>query len=110
MEFTPAIITGIGVSLWAVLLEWLPGLEGWFERLDETRKKQVVGLISAVTALGAVLWNCDGGLGPCLAQTDWRTWVLTALATLTSQPAHDLTKRREKPKPAQRRKRAAPKN
>ncbi len=103
MDITPALISAAASAIWAVLLEWLPGLSDWFEKLDENRKKTTVGIILILTAFGSMLWNCSlGSIWLCLIETDWRTWMATVFATLVNQPVHRLTKKPDKKKASSR--------
>lgn len=96
VDFTPPLITAIASIALSLLMERVPGFSGWFEKKTSSEKRFVMTVMLMVTAAAVLVWNCTGtqeGLVTCLGIMNWKTAVLTFLATLTNQPAHQLTKK-----------------
>jgi hypothetical protein len=90
---TPALLASALLSL---VLEWFPGVAGWWSGLTPARRAGInallVALISVVSVLGNCYWwgsTCPADLWAAIAEV-----LLTALlAAAGNQAVHAMTKR-----------------
>lgn len=88
-----AAVVAVFVSL---LLEWFPGLKGWWEKFTGGQKQGIMALLVAVVSVGVVLGNCYwwGEVCPANWVVFLRDTFLTFLAAATvNQGIHQLSKR-----------------
>jgi len=90
---TPAII---GAAILSVVLEWFPGVAGWFSALSSAKKTTINALIVALITAGAVLGKCYLWGNTC-PENSWQTYgeivLLLLLSAAGNQTTHAMTRR-----------------
>lgn len=90
---TPAVIAA---AILSVVLEWLPGVAGWFGGLSSAKKTTVNALLVAAISAGAVIGNCYLWGNECPANP-WGTFggilLVLLLAAAGNQSVHAMTRR-----------------
>lgn len=90
---TPAVI---GAAILSVVLEWFPGVAGWFEGLSSAKKTTINALLVAVISAGAALGECYLWGDTC-PENSWNTFggilLLLLLAAAGNQTTHAMTRR-----------------
>lgn len=90
---TPAVI---GAAILSIVLEWLPGVAGWFEALSSAKKTTINAALVALISGGLVLGNCYLWGNTCPANP-WGTLgeilVVLLLASAGNQAVHSMTRR-----------------
>lgn len=90
---TPALLTS---ALLSIVLEWFPGLTGWWESLSPARKTTINALLVALISGGSVYGNCRlwGTSCPADAWAAVGEIVVTfLLAAAGNQAVHLMTRR-----------------
>jgi len=95
MTITSEVLIGISTAFLAVLMEYTPGLDTWYAKLDPQRKKLVMlGLLALVT-LGIFGLSCGGYVdGPTCDDKGFAGLVyLFVIAITANQGVHLISKR-----------------
>lgn len=93
MDYSPALIFS---ALLALVLEWFPGVAGWWAGLSPARRTTLNAFGVAIISITAMLLSCYRG-GECPADV-WAAvgdFLLTALLSLGVNQATHLATRRE---------------
>lgn len=100
VQLTVATLTAIASALLSLGLEYLPKVDVWYDSLTSKQKKQVMGVLLIVAALGAYFASCYTPfiVVACSEQGFWETIQTLATAFLmggipVSQGIHKLTKK-----------------
>lgn len=82
----------IASGLLSLAFSYTPGLEGWYETLDPTRKRLVMAGALLVTTIGIYGYGCAGRLDGfiCDANTAWDLATSFVLAIMANQSTHNL--------------------
>ena len=89
-------IAAIVATLIALLLEWFPGLAGWWNGFSEAQKRGIMAATVALVSIVTVAGNCYVWGEVCPA--DWMDFLYQTLlaflaAAAVNQGVHLLTKR-----------------
>lgn len=90
---TPAVI---GAAILSVVLEWFPGVAGWFAALSSAKKTTINAALVALISGGMVLGNCYLWGDTC-PENSWNTFgsilLLLLLAAAGNQTTYAMTRR-----------------
>lgn len=90
---TPAVIAAAVLS---IVLEWIPGVAGWFSGLSSTKKTTINALLVASISAGAVLGECYLWGDTC-SENSWNTFggilLILLLAAAGNQATYSMTRR-----------------
>ena len=92
-SLTPAVIAA---ALLSIVLEWVPGVAGWFAGLTPARRAGINALLVALISVVAVLGNCYWWGDVCPASV-WGAvgdiLIVALLAAAGNQAVHAMTRR-----------------
>lgn len=92
-SLTPAVITA---ALLSIVLEWFPGIAGWWAGLTPARRAGINALLVALISVVAVLGNCYWWGDVCPANV-WNIvgdiLLVALLAAAGNQAVHRMTRR-----------------
>lgn len=95
---TDLSLTVIAGALLALLFEYVPGLNSWYDTLDEQRKRLIMLVLVVLAGLGIFGLSC--GNTPwqyveCSVDGFWEVVGAIAVAIAANQGVHRLTKKSE---------------
>jgi hypothetical protein len=92
-SLTPAVLAA---ALLSIVLEWFPGVAGWWAALTPARRAGVNALLVALISVISVVGNCVWWGSTCPADT-WgaigEILVVALLAAAGNQAVHAMTRR-----------------
>jgi len=75
-------LSSIAALILSLLFGYLPGLQGWYDKLTSQYKALVMGALLVVVAVGSLAYTCDFAAA-CL-QADWKSYLDVLIAALVA--------------------------
>ncbi len=97
-SLTPELLAVIAGALLSLIMAYVPGVNVWYGELEPLRKRLVMLVLLALSAVGIFAYACAGqtDLATCDAVGGWQLFEFFIAAMMANQSAFLLTPKRSK--------------